>query len=205
MVVTRRDMAGPRIDTVSNDDRAGAALAVEHLVGLGHRRIAHLSGGDNPTSVDRASGYLTAMSAVGLEEHAVVIEGRLTDAGGHAAATQALAAQPQPTALFVANDIAALGAVAAVQERGLSVPDDVSVVGYDGIRLGALRTISLTTVAQPLAEMGVVAARRLFSRIARPGERARHISVEAYLEVRGSSGPARSTVAGGLSGKRPGR
>jgi len=94
-----------------------------------------------------------------------------------------------PTGLVVANDIAALGAIAAVQDAGLSVPQDVSVVGYDGIALGALRTLSLTTVAQPLELMGQLAAARLFERLERPGERARHISVEAPLAVRRTTAP----------------
>ena len=89
----------------------------------------------------------------------------------------------------MANDFAALGAIAAVQERGLTVPGDVSVIGYDGMALGALRTLNLTTVAQPLTEMGALAARRLFERIENPGQRARHLRVDARLVVRGSTGP----------------
>jgi DNA-binding LacI/PurR family transcriptional regulator len=118
-----------------------------------------------------------------------VVPGSLTDAGGYAAARVALADEPRPTALVVANDIAALGAIAAVQEAGLLVPADVSVVGYDGIALGALRTLNLTTVAQPLAEMGSAAAARLFARIESPRSRAQHISVDAELVVRGTTAP----------------
>ncbi len=190
VVVTRRDMTSPRMDTVSNDDVAGATLAVRHLVGLGHRRITHLSGGDNPISRDRERGYLDAMAEAGLASHAHVVPGSLTDAGGYAAARLALATEPRPTALVVANDIAALGAIAAVQEAGLLVPADVSVVGYDGIALGALRTLSLTTVAQPLAEMGAAAAARLFARIASPRSRAQNVSADAALVVRGTTAPA---------------
>jgi DNA-binding LacI/PurR family transcriptional regulator len=190
VVVTRRDMTTPRMDTVSNDDVAGATLAVRHLVGLGHRRITHLSGGDNPISRDRERGYLAAMAEAGLAAEANVVPGSLTDAGGYAAARRALASDPSPTALVVANDIAALGAIAAVQEAGLVVPSDVSVVGYDGIALGALRTLSLTTVAQPLDEMGSAAAARLFARIENPRARAQHISVDAALVVRGTTAPA---------------
>lgn len=189
VVVTRRDMTGPRIDTVSNDDVAGAGLAVDHLVSLGHRRIVHLSGGSNPISLDRERGYREAMAAAGLADTARVEVGSLTDAGGYAAATAALAGVPRPTAFVVANDIAALGAIAAVQDAGLRVPHDVSVVGYDGISLGALRTLSLTTVAQPLARMGTFAAARLFDRIGRPRSRAHHESVDAQLLVRGTTAP----------------
>jgi len=190
VVITRRDVTGPRIDTISNDDVAGAAMAVEHLVGLGHRRITHLSGGDNPVSRDRCRGYLQAMSAAGLRSRSRVVEGGLTDAEGYVAANEALGGARPPTALFVANDVAALGAVAAVQDRDLAVPDDVSVVGYDGIALGALRTLSLTTVAQPLTAMGALAAQRLFARIDRPESRTKQISVDARLAVRNSTGRA---------------
>ena len=193
VVVTRRDMTGPRIDTVSGDDIAGAALAVEYLAGLGHRRIVHLSGGSNPISRDRERGYSQGMSASGLPAEERIIAGSLTDGGGYAAAETALSSGPVPTAFFVANDIAALGAIAAVQDHGLRVPEDVSVVGYDGIALGGLRTISLTTIAQPLTEMGTLAATRLFERIERPGGRARNIGLDASLVARGTTAPPRSS------------
>ena len=189
VVVTRRDITGSRIATVSNDDLAGATIAVEHLVGLGHRRIVHLSGGDNPISRDRAEGYRRAMNAAGLAAHESVVVGSLTDSGGYAAARAALTVRPRPTALFVANDIAAVGAIAAAQDLGLRVPQDVSVVGYDGIALGALRMLSLTTVAQPLTQMGSLAATRLFDRIERPAARAQHLTVDASLIVRGTTAP----------------
>lgn len=192
VVITRRDVTGAGIDTVSNDDVAGARLAVAHLVGLGHRRIVHVSGGDNRISLDRRQGYLDEMAAAGLESQALVVEGGLTDASGYSAAVTALAISPPPTALFVANDMSALGAIAAVQEQGLSVPDDVSVVGYDGMSLGALRTLSLTTVAQPLSEMGARAAQRLFARIDDPSARSVQVGVDATLVRRGSTGPPRT-------------
>jgi DNA-binding LacI/PurR family transcriptional regulator len=185
VVVTRDDTRGPRIDTISNDDVAGAALAVGHLVDLGHERITHLSGGDNPASRHREQGYRETMATAGLSKHIRVFEGGLTDAAGYAAASRALT--DSPTAMFVANDIAALGAIAAVQESGRSVPHDVSVVGYDGIALGSLRSINLTTVAQPLAHMGSLAARRLFERIEGPSGRAQHITVDSALVIRGST------------------
>lgn len=189
VVITRHEVTGPGIDTVSNDDVAGARLAVEHLVELGHRRIVHLSGGDNRISQDRQRGYLHAMRAAHLARQARVVPGGLTDVDGYAAAEVALALDPRPTALFAANDMSALGAIAAVQDRGLSVPGDVSVVGYDGMSLGALRSLSLTTVAQPLSDMGAEAARRLFDRLERPGRRAAHVTVGVQLVRRGSTGP----------------
>jgi DNA-binding LacI/PurR family transcriptional regulator len=189
VVVTRDDIHGPRIDTISNDDVAGATLAVQHLIRLGHERIVHLAGGSNPASILRERGYRSSMTAAGLSHLSQVQPGGLTDGAGYAAARIVMTEGSPPTAMFVANDIAALGAIAAVQETGRTVPRDVSVVGYDGIALGALRTLSLTTVAQPLARMGSLAARRLFDRIERPGQRAQHICVDAELIVRGSTAP----------------
>jgi DNA-binding LacI/PurR family transcriptional regulator len=189
VVVTRRDITGPRIDTVSNDDVAGAGLAVDHLVSLGHTRITCLTGGENPVSRDRERGYREAMARHGLADQVHVVTGGLTDAEGYVAAEQALTSAP--TALFAANDLAAVGAVAALQESGLRVPEDVSVVGYDGIAVGSLRSVGLTSVAQPLAHMGELAARRLFERIDRPRARTQHLTVEARLAVRGTTGPVR--------------
>lgn len=188
-VITRQDVTGPGIDTVANDDRAGARLAVDHLVALGHRRITHVSGGDDPVSTMREAGYRAAMAAAGLAAQIHVVAGSLDDAGGHAAALAALSrpARTRPTALFVANDFAALGAMAAAAGTGLRVPDDVSVVGYDGVRLGALLSVGLTSVAQPLARMGRLAAEHLFDRIDGTRTRARHTRLEPELVVRSST------------------
>ena len=188
VVVARRDVPAPRIDTVANDDVAGATLAVDHLISLGHTRITCLTGGDNPVSVDRERGYREAMARHGLGTHIAAVPGGLTDAAGYAAARIAL--MERPTALFAANDLAAMGALAAAHEAGLDVPGDVSVVGYDGIAIGALRRVDLTTVAQPLHEMGALAAGRLLERIAHPDAPARHVVVPTALAVRGTTGPA---------------
>lgn len=185
VVVTREDISAPRLDTVSNDDIAGASLAVDHLVSLGHTRIACLTGGENPVSHAREQGYRQAMARHGLTAEVSIVRGGLTDTAGYRAAVEALSSAP--TALFAANDIAALGAIAAIQDAGLTVPDDVSVVGYDGIAIGGLRSVNLTTVAQPLAELGQLAAERLVARIEHPQSRARHTTVESRLIVRGTT------------------
>jgi len=190
VTVTRDDVAVAGMDRVSNDDVAGAGLAVDHLVELGHQKIVHLSGGANPVSQARAAGYEAAMRAHGLESQISVVAGGLTDAAGFAAATTALS--EDPTALFVANDFAAMGAIAAIEEAGLQVPDDVSVIGYDGITLGALRNINLTSIAQPLVALGEKAAERLLQRIESPLAPAHHDKMRSRLLTRGTTGPARS-------------
>ena len=187
VVVTRDDLAGPKVDTVRNDDVAGARLAVDHLVSLGHRRIVCLSGGDNPASQLRAQGYSDAMTTHSLEDHIHVVPGGLTDSAGYKAAEAALA--EDPTALVVANDIAAIGAIAALEDAGRRVPEDVSVIGYDGITLGGIRRVNLTTIAQPLAELGRRAAERILGRIAEPSGAAHRDLLASTLVVRGTTGP----------------
>ena len=185
VVVTRSDIQLPQMDTVSNDDVAGTGLAVDYLVHLGHSKIIYLSGGENPTSNSRVQGYLQAMERNHLGESVQVVAGGLSDAAGYAAATEAL--KMNPTALVVANDLAAMGAIAAIQEAGLRVPEDISVIGYDGISIGGLKNVNLTTVAQPLTELGTLAAARLVERIEQPKEPAKQLNVSAELLVRGTT------------------
>jgi DNA-binding LacI/PurR family transcriptional regulator len=174
------------LDCVVNDDFAGAAMAVDHLAGLGHRRIAHVSGGEGAGAADRLRGYERAMSRLGLGRHVLVASGEYTEEGGHRGARRLLAEKGRPTAVFASNDLAALGALTAFKEAGLSVPEDVSLVGYDNTYLAALGGISLTSVHQPRHEMGVLAARLLLQRI----ESGR---AEPRLEVLKPSLVARST------------
>ena len=184
VVVTWRTDGIAELDSVAGDDLSGARLAVDHLVSLGHARIAHVSGGDNRIALQRRAGYELAMADHGLAP--LVVDGSFTEQGGYAGADAAVDAGA--TALVVANDLAAIGALAALRSRDLRVPADVSVVGYDGMRL--LDSLDLTTVAQPLPEMGRTAADLLMQRIAAPGSPSVHRGVETRLIARGSSGPA---------------
>lgn len=185
VTVTRDDISIAQMDSVCNDDVAGAHLAVDHLVELGHKNIVCLSGGDNPVSHSRAKGYQEGMAAHGLSKQSAIVPGGLTDVTGYRAGLEAL--KLKPTALFVANDIAAMGAIAAIEESGLRVPEDVSVIGYDGIRLGGLRSVNLTTVAQPLTDLGKLAAQRILERIENPSLKAKRVRVASKLIVRGTT------------------
>jgi len=191
VTVTRDDITIPGMDMVCNDDVEGGSIAVDHLVSLGHQRIVCLSGGDNPVSHARAKGYLQAMEAHGLDDQVHIVSGGLTDTAGYRAAKEAL--ELSPTALFVANDFGAMGAIAAVEEAGLAVPGDISIIGYDGIRLAGLRSVNLTTVAQPLAELGRLAATRLLERLEKPTRPTQHDRVSSQLIVRGTTGPVNSS------------
>lgn len=190
VLVGRRGEAGERsLDCVVNDDFAGAVIAVEHLVELGHRRVAHVSGGAGAGAADRLRGYEHAMSRLGLERHVFVAPGEYTEKGGYEGARRVLAERPRPTAIFAANDLAALGVLTALKEAGLSVPEDVSLVGYDNTYLAALGSISLTSVDQPRHEMGVLAARLLLERIESGRAEARLEVLKPHLVARSTSAP----------------
>ena len=174
------------VDTVNDDGEAGAALAVEHLVQLGHRRIAHLDGGGAAGAAARRRGFQRAMRAHGLEP--IVVRSEHTDTAGEKAVRELLSAG-MPTALLAGNDFNAVGAISALEEHGLRVPEDVSVVGYDNTSLASLRHISLTTVDQPRIEMGRLAFDALLQRVR--GERTepvRHL-LHPSLVVRATTGP----------------
>lgn len=194
VIVTRTDIRGNGISTVSNDDVYGAKLAVRHLIDLGHKRISHITGGANQISLNRLRGYEEEMSSHGLAEFIQTAEANFTDRGGFLAAQSLLETDSihaeRPTAIFVANDLSAFGAMAAVVEAGYRIPQDISIIGYDGISLGALKTISLTTVSQPLTAMGEIAAHALIELIKAPAHKPQHIRVEPELVVRGTTGRA---------------
>jgi DNA-binding LacI/PurR family transcriptional regulator len=188
LVARRSDVA--RVDSVTNDDPTGARLVVEHLAELGHRRIAHIDGGRGAGAAERRQGYEQTMTARGLAEFVRVVPGSDTEEGGRHGVEALLAADgPRPTAIFVANDLAALGALATLAERGIRVPQDVSIVGYDNTALAALRHINLTTVDQPRPDMGREAVALLLERLASHRDAARHVLVTPTLVVRGTTTP----------------
>ena len=194
IVLVGREAHGPAVDSVTNDDRAGAEVAVEHCVSLGHRRIAHIDGGHGAGAPARRHGYEAAMKRLGLGDLVSVVSGTYTEEGGHTGCLLLLAQKPRPTAIFAANDLAAIGALNAIEESGLKVPDDVSLVGYDNTSLAALRHISLTTIHQPRLEMGQLALSTLLERIDQDREEPRRVVLSPSLVVRASTGPPREGV-----------
>jgi DNA-binding LacI/PurR family transcriptional regulator len=188
VVVGRADLRAPRCDVVVNDDEAGGALAVDHLVELGHRRIAHIAG-EGAGAPPRREGFEAAMKRHGLEP--IVVQGDFTDEGGYEGARALLEGRQRPTAIFACNDLAALGALTAIEDAGLSIPDDISLVGYDNSYLARVRHISLTSVDQPRAEMGRLAVAAVTERRERSDAPARVRTVAPHLVTRSSTAPPR--------------
>lgn len=155
IVCLDRDVDSNSIPLVQVDNRLGGRLATEHLLGLGHTRIGHVTGSHVlGISEERLAGYREALVNAGVEADArLVAEGRFTEDGGYDGARTLLAASPDVTAIFAANDLSALGVLNALAESGRRVPDDVSVVGFDDLRLSAFTSPPLTTIRQPATEI----------------------------------------------------
>ncbi|WP_236238827.1 LacI family DNA-binding transcriptional regulator [Streptomyces sp. CC228A] len=190
VVAGTREPELPGVDVVAGDDEHGARLATEHLIGLGHRHIAHLAG-QGAVGTLRRRAFETAMRAHGLAATAVVEQADLTEEGGYRAMVRLLGAAraPRPTAVFAVNDIACVGARSAAEELGLSVPRDLSLVGYDNTSLSRLRHLWLTTVDNGSRAVGRHAAQCLLDRLAEPDLPARlHLTTPA-LEIRGTTAP----------------
>ena len=186
--------AGRQVDlpVVLGSNRLAARAAVDHLLGLGHRRIAFIAGTSyTGQSEERQRGYEDALRAAGIApEPAYLRQGDFNDASGFAETGALLALPDPPTAIFAANDAMAFGALDAVSAAGLKVPHDVSVVGFDDVIRAAVVHPKLTTVRQPLHEIAVRAVAELVTAIR--GGRAEGLRIElpARLVVRESTGPA---------------
>ena len=191
------------LDGVTNmvlDHRKGARLALSHLLELGHREIAFMKGAEvSPDSEDRWNGIREVAEELGIRMRAelnVQLEGDdATPQLGYPFAKALLARKRPFTALFAYNDISAIGSIRAFQEAGLRVPEDISVVGFDDIRIAVHNNPSLTTVRQPLQKMGEIAARTLLNRIEEPEDWVQEISIEPEFVVRESTARAPSRPA----------
>ncbi len=186
----------PGVPSVSIDDVAAARTATQHLINVGHERIGIISGQPDPSGFtpanDRRRGYLEAMSIAGFHADPTLVEyGYFTVAGGEQAMTSLLARPQPPTAVFAVSDEMAFGAIRALQRHGLRPGIDVAIVGIDGHDLSEL--LDLTTVAQPVRELGRMAAERLLNQLRVPAaERAAKAEttvVPTTLFVRGSTVP----------------
>lgn len=190
LVCVDRRLAKARVDTVVVDNVRGASDAVEHLIGLGHRRIGFVEGRPEvSTSRERLQGYHAA-----LAEHGIPAEAELVRAGdsrqesGRRLAAELLSQREPPSALLVGNSMMTLGALEAIQQAGLRVPHDVAVVGYDDMPWALAVSPPLTVVRQPGYELGSRAIDLLLQRIRDPARSTTTVMLQPELVIRGSCG-----------------
>lgn len=183
------------------DDSSGAEQAVNHLLGLGHTRIGMITAHPWSYNTDRRiRGYRQALEAAGIPfEPTLLIAGEtrkhagFSEEAGYEAMTRLLALDPRPTAVFASSDVQAFGAWAAARDAGLAVPHDITLVGYDNLKL--TRYLELTTIDQRMYDVGrKAAARMLFRMGAAPDVERHHESIETTLVARASSGPVSSAT-----------
>src|SRR5208282_2606064 len=198
-----------KVTNIVLDHRRAAELALEHLFKLGHRRIAFIKGQEFSSDTEaRWDAIVQAAARLGLTIHAkltIQLQGEVPSPDLGYKVTRRLLAKQEPfSAIFAFNDISAIGAIRALREMGLRVPDDVSVVGFDDIQSAAFQNPGLTTVRQPLRKMGKIAAETVLRRITRDGmEHPKEITVEPELVVRESTCKVGSANVGCLPNGSP--
>ncbi|GGH84389.1 DNA-binding transcriptional regulator CytR [Pullulanibacillus pueri] len=190
IVVTPDAKATVEVSTVTLDNVESGKRATDHLLKLGHRRIAHISGTlDITSSQDRLQGYQQAIVEGGyFVDHTLIKEGDFTFSSGFEAMSALLNTSVPPTAVFCASDEMAMGAIKSIKSRGLKVPDDIAVVGFDNIKFSEVFEPTLTTMAQPLFQMGKKAMTVLIERINNEALEEQHFIYQAELIVRESCG-----------------
>jgi DNA-binding LacI/PurR family transcriptional regulator len=190
VVVVGRHVRTVDADCVLIDEGHGIDLVLDHLLELGHERIAHVDGGKGAAGPQRKAAFLRGMRARRLSAQARVIPGDFTEEAGTGAARLLLAEPELPTAVFAANDLVAAGLLGGFDQGGVDVPGDVSIVGYDNISIAHLAHVSLTTVDQPRSEMGRMALELLLHRIDNRRDAIVQL-MEPTLVVRSTTAPPR--------------
>lgn len=178
-----------RVSYVDVDNVVGARMAVEHLLRLGHERIATITGPPNMCAgQDRLEGYRQALAARGIPvDERLIAEGDFTEQGGRTAMQRLL--PHRPTAVFAASDMMAVGALKTIREAGLSVPEDIALVGFDDVPLASMVDPPLTTVRQPIEQLGSMAVELLISLLENPGGDSVHrVVLPTELVIRASCG-----------------
>ena len=188
MVLTSEYIHGAQFPMVSIDNVICGRKATEHLIELGHSRIAHLSG-PGLLSLDRLNGYKDALLIHGIPfDETLVVEGHFTFESGYQIMKKWLNSQNPPTAVFAANDEMAIGAMKAALESGKRIPKDIAIVGFDNIKFSSVFEPSLTTIAQPFFEMGVKSMNLLIQQINQGPILDKHFVLESELVIRQSCG-----------------
>jgi DNA-binding LacI/PurR family transcriptional regulator len=189
VVVGARVFELPAADLVTNDDVAGARLAVEHLISLGHQDITFLTAPTGSAAL-RASSYRDTMTRHGLQGHIREIQTDLSEHSGFEAMNSLIASGRPPTAVLAANDVLAVGALSAADGHGIVVPSQLSLVGYDNTYLAGIRHLSLTSVDPVSRDVGIRAAQRLLERMADPSLPQRTDVLTPELVIRASTATA---------------
>lgn len=166
LVLVASEANATDVDSVTSDEATGSALAVEHLFSQGHREITHVDGGLGASAAARRAGYCAAMKRLGIGAAIDVVESDFTHDAGQKAAIEIADRTDRPSAIFAANDLNAIGLMSEFNRLGISVPSDISIVGYDDTAVVGLVTQGLTTIHQPVYEMGTRAAELLLERLA---------------------------------------
>ncbi|WP_308365752.1 MULTISPECIES: LacI family DNA-binding transcriptional regulator [unclassified Microbulbifer] len=180
------------VPTVALDNRAAARAMTEHLLQLGHRRIAVIKGPkSSPLTRDRLAGYRDALEGAGIAfDESLLCPGDFTLHSGHKAAGVLIDLNERPTAIFCENDEMAIGALQRIKQSGLRVPDDISVAGFDDIAFAPFSDPPLTTIAQPAEEFGSTAVSLLIDLLEGRIKKAPKVILPFELVVRASTGPA---------------
>ncbi|KAB2925611.1 MAG: LacI family transcriptional regulator [Bacteroidetes bacterium] len=189
VVLLNCHLNNPHFDSIVIDGFGGARDMVSYLLGIGHTRIAVIKGGENNLeSQERLRGYRTAFINHGMTYNkSLEFDGDFTEASGYEAAREVLELEERPTAIFAFNDSMAVGAIGAIREAGLRIPNDISVCGFDDIPVAKYLSPSLTSVHVPIHDLGVMAVNRVFDRLQNKGKTsAAHILVPTTLQIRTS-------------------
>ena len=190
LVVAGRPFRSDNVSYIDIDNVNAAYNAVGHLIRLGHQRIATITGpASSAVGIDRVEGYCKALVERGREvDEALILEGDFTETGGYYAMQKLLSAHPD--AVFAASDVMAIGAMRAMRDAGLRVPEDIAIVGFDDLPIAAVSDAQLTTVRQPVVQFGVKAVEILIDLIENGLQPPRHIIMDTELVIRKSCGTA---------------
>jgi LacI family transcriptional regulator len=191
LVVAGRPFRSDNVSFIDTDNVNAAYNAVNHLIRLGYRRIGTITGPASSTvGIDRKNGYLKVLNERNkIVDESLISEGDFTEAGGYYAMQKLLPSKPD--AIFAASDIMAIGAMRAVRETGLKIPDDIALVGFDDLPIATLLDVQLTTVRQPVIQFGIKAVEILIDLIENGVKPPRRIIMDTELVIRESCGAKR--------------
>ena len=202
-VLLNCDLGENGFDAVNVDNYGGAKEMVRHLLGLGHTRVAIISGArDNSDARERLRGYRDAIAEAGIEMSVELqVEGDFTESSGHRAAGRLLELDPLPTAVFASNDSMAIGALSAFREAGVDVPEEMAVAGFDDIPIARYVSPPLSSVHVPIRGLGVRAVERLLESMADGRERTVEILPTRLVVRESCGGHQRAAMDGGAKRK----